>query len=315
MLKLQSFNMEIKVSVIIPTYKRSIDIARAVDSVLNQTIDSFEVIVVDDNGIESSEGVKTSNVMKQYSDDNRVKYIQHKHNKNGSAARNTGIREARGKYISFLDDDDAYLPTRLEEMYNKMESLDNTWGACYTGYVKNLANGTHQYSNERTEGDLFKQALMRSLYIGTGSNLFFRHCVVDEIGLFDEQFTRNQDLEYLVRVLKKYKMAYVDNVLMLAFYDVRTVSFTYNQSLERESMFRNRFSKYLSELSQKEQREVLIMYELDWIRTCLSYKKIFQVFKTIIRSRIPLKIYYRYIKYAIDRKKNNTCYGFIVSLN
>ena len=103
--------------------------------------------------------------MAKYKDDDRVKYLQHEINKNGSAARNTGIRVAVGKYISFLDDDDIYLPMRLEKMYNKMETLDDSWGACYTGYIKNMENGTKQFSAEKNEGDLFRQALMRSLYI------------------------------------------------------------------------------------------------------------------------------------------------------
>jgi len=205
--------MSVKVSVIVPTYKRSEDIARAVDSVLAQTIDSFEVIVVDDNGVGTEDGEKTAEVMKKYEGDTRVKYLRHEVNKNGSAARNTGIRASEGDYISFLDDDDTYCPGRLLAMYNKLESLDDSWGACYTGYVKYMANGKKQYSAEKNEGDLFLQALMRSLYIGSGSNLFFSRKAVEDIGLFDESFRRNQDLEYLARILKKYKMAYVDEVL------------------------------------------------------------------------------------------------------
>ena len=107
----------VKVSVIIPTYKRSTVICRAVDSVLAQTLDSVEVIVVDDNGIGTEAGIKTAEVMeKNYSDNTKVHYIQHEKNKNGSAARNTGIRAAHGEFISFLDDDDIYLPERLEKM-------------------------------------------------------------------------------------------------------------------------------------------------------------------------------------------------------
>ena len=193
----------VKVSVIIPTYKRSEDIARAVDSVLAQTIDSFEVIVCDDNGIGTEGGEKTAQVMAQYADDPRVIYCRHEVNKNGAAARNTGLAVARGEYIAFLDDDDTYRPERLQKMYDKMESLDETWGACYTGYVQHKANGTDQYSGETNEGDLYVQALMRALYIGTGSNLFFSRAAVEETGLFDVSFRRNQDLEYLARVLSK----------------------------------------------------------------------------------------------------------------
>ena len=304
----------IDVSVIIPTYKRSEDIARAIDSVLNQTIKSFEVIVVDDNGLDTDEGKKTALVMEQYKNDSKVVYIQHKANKNGSAARNTGIRVAKGRYISFLDDDDAYMPKRLEKMVNKMDSLDDSWGACYTGYVKHQQNGKDQFSAETAEGDLFVQALMRSLYIGTGSNLFFRRETVQDIGYFDESFKRNQDLEYLIRVLKKYKMAYVNEVLMEAFFDIRTCSLTYKHNVEIEKTFRKRFEHYLTDLSDKQQREVETTWDIDWVRRLVSKRKILSAIGTVIKCRIPIKVLFKYVGYALNRYKTNTCYGFVVKL-
>lgn len=304
----------IKVSVIIPTYKRSEDICRAVDSVLNQTMTECEAIVADDNGIGTNEGNATALVMKKYQGNPRVVYLQHEVNKNGSAARNTGIRAAKGDYIAFLDDDDAYLPERLQKMCEKMDSLDESWGACYTGYVKHQANGTDQYSAEKVEGDIFVQTLMRSFYIGTGSNLFFRRSVIDDIGLFDESFKRNQDLEYLVRVLKKYKMAYVDEVLMEAFYDIRTNHLSLDQSIERENLFREKFSPYLSNLSNKQQREIQIMWDIDWIRILFGRKKYMMAIEQFNKAKIPVKVIKEYAKYALDRKKNNTCYGFVVRL-
>lgn len=304
----------VKVSVIIPTYKRSEDIARAVDSVLAQTIDSFEVIVCDDNGIGTEDGEKTEQVMAAYAEDPRVVYCRHEVNKNGAAARNTGIAVARGEYIAFLDDDDTFRPERLQKMYDKMEALDSSWGACYTGYVQHKANGTDQYSGEKNEGDLYVQALMRALYIGTGSNLFFRRSVVEDIGLFDVSFRRNQDLEYLARVLKKYKMAYVDEVLMDAYYDIRTHHMTFAQCWEREQNFREKFAHHLTELSSKQKREVLIMYEIDWIRLCISSKKYGAAIKTMFKARIPLKVYWRYFLYIRNRMKTKTSYGFVVKL-
>ncbi len=306
--------MSVKVSVIIPTYKRSEDIARAVDSVLAQTIDSFEVIVVDDNGLGTEEGEKTAEVMKSYEGDPRVKYLRHKVNKNGSAARNTGIKASEGEYLSFLDDDDTYCPDRLLTMYNKLKSLDDGWGACYSGYVKHMANGKDQYSAEKNEGDLFLQALMRSLYIGSGSNLFFSRKAVEDIGLFDESFRRNQDLEYLARILKKYKMAYVDEVLMEVHYDIRTVKFTEAQAEEREKLFREKFAPFLDGLSKKGIREVMIMYALDNMRGAIARKKYFKAIGIMFKERVPLKILFKYFKYGQDRKKNNTCYGFVVKL-
>lgn len=304
----------IKVSVIIPTYKRSEDICRAVDSVINQTLSSIEVIVVDDNGVGTESGNATSIKMEKYVHDTRVKYIQHQSNKNGSAARNTGIRAAKGKYIAFLDDDDAYFPDRLKKMFEKMESLDETWGACYTGYVKHQMNGTNQFSSEKIEGNIFVQTLMRSFYIGTGSNLFFRRSVIDDIGMFDEDFKRNQDLEYLVRVLKKYKMAYVDEVLMEAFFDIRTSNLTLEQSVERETMFRSRFEKYLDDLSEKDQRAVKIMWDIDWIRVLLSRKEYRRAINVFSKANIPLMVLAQYMLYIVNRTIKKTSYGFVVKI-
>ena len=98
--------MKIKVSVIITTYKRADMLSRAINSVLNQTYKNIEVIVVDDNGNGSEYRLKTEIIMNKYSQIDNLKYIKHKENKNGSAARNTGIREATGDIICFLDDDD-----------------------------------------------------------------------------------------------------------------------------------------------------------------------------------------------------------------
>ena len=79
--------MEVIVSVIIPTYKRSRDIKRAVDSVLNNTLKEIEVIVCDDNGIGTEEGEKTAEVMRQYEGNERVVYLRHEQNKNAKAER------------------------------------------------------------------------------------------------------------------------------------------------------------------------------------------------------------------------------------
>ena len=90
-------------SVIVPTYQRPPFLLEALDSVRRQTIESFECIVVDDG---SPEPVRLAN-------DDRVRLVRRPINGGVAAARNTGIDHARGRYITFLDDDDVYTPTRL----------------------------------------------------------------------------------------------------------------------------------------------------------------------------------------------------------
>lgn len=97
------------VSVIIPTYKRPNMLGRAIDSVLGQSYTNIEVVVVDDNSDGDKYRLETIQYMERYANDYRVKYIKHKTNQNGSAARNTGIQNSVGEYIAFLDDDDYFL--------------------------------------------------------------------------------------------------------------------------------------------------------------------------------------------------------------
>ncbi|RLF83553.1 glycosyl transferase, partial [Thermococci archaeon] len=103
------------VSVIIPTYNRANLLKRAIASVLNQTFTDFELIVVDDASPDNTpEVVRSIN-------DGRIRYVRLKKNSGGPVARNTGIRKARGRFIALLDDDDEWLPNRLELQIKKFE--------------------------------------------------------------------------------------------------------------------------------------------------------------------------------------------------
>ena len=303
-----------RVSVIIPTYHRSTTIQRAVDSVLSQTLKDIEVIVVDDNGLNTPDGLATQQAMSRYKDVHNVIYLQHQNNMNGAVARNTGIKEAKGEYISFLDDDDIYLPQRLEKLVDKLDDLDESWGLCYSSYIKNMPNGKLQHSNEKVQGDIFLQVLMRSFYLGSGTNLFVRRKVIDEIGFFDETFRRNQDLEFLVRATKKFKTAFVDEILMEINFDIRTSNLSFFDQQKREELFRNKFSKYLNYLDNMSSYAVTIMWNIDWIRLCIENKKYFEAIKYMFKVRIPIKIYFSYFLYVISRCKNRISYGFIVKL-
>ena len=200
------------VSVIIPTYNRPTKLVRAINSVINQTYQNIEIIVVDDNNPDTEGRKETEKIMSKYALNSKIKYIQHKYNKNGSAARNTGVKCSRGGYIAFLDDDDEFLPNKIKSQVNCLEKLDESWGACYTKY-KRLKNGKlDTMCAERREGQLYFEALCRNLFIQAGSNLMVRRKAFEDIGGFNETFQRNQDIEFCVRLLKKYKLAYVDQL-------------------------------------------------------------------------------------------------------
>src|SRR3989442_437688 len=97
-----------KVSVIIPTYNRAEFLGLALTSVLNQTFQDFEILIIDDNSQDSTQEVVTN------FGDERIKYIRHDVNKRVAAARNTGVANSNGEYIAFLDDDDEWFPDKLQ---------------------------------------------------------------------------------------------------------------------------------------------------------------------------------------------------------
>ena len=200
------------VSVVIPTYKRPVFLTRAVESVLAQTYTNIEVIVVDDNDPNTEARIHTESIMKQFDDNPRVKYIRHERNKNGSAARNTGARASKGEYVAFLDDDDEYMPTRIESMLKRFNELSSDYGVCYSRYICKMPDGKVINSKENREGNLFLVALMKELNFGSGSNNLVTRTAYDSIGGYDESFKRNQDHEFLIRLLQKYKIAYCDEL-------------------------------------------------------------------------------------------------------
>lgn len=239
------------VSVIIPTYKRPEMLPRAINSVLNQTYPNVDVIVVDDNNPNTEGRALTERLMASFEKYPRVRYIKHNYNKNGSAARNTGARATNAKYIAFLDDDDEFLPRKIECQVNILESRGEEWGACYSKYRLHNLDGRVKEGNECREGYLYVEMLTRDFALGSGSNMFVRKSAFDTINGFDESFERSQDIEFLTRLLKLYKMAYCDELGLIAYVETK-------RNLDLNSIiskYIKSFSEQLAELTEDQQKK------------------------------------------------------------
>lgn len=298
------------VSVVIPTYKRPLFLERCIDSVLFQTYKNIEVFVVDDNNPCTKWRSETEKLMKKYEKDIRVTYIKHEYNKNGSAARNTGWRQATGDYITFIDDDDEIAPSKIERQVICLKELDETWGACYTAYKIVKENGHNQVSSENRSGDCYVDALMRTMFMGSGSNLLLRKKVVDEISGYDESFERNQDIEFLVRVLEHYKLAYIDEVLLTIYQEGERQHHTFEQVDGYALNYLNKFKNRIESLGIKEKERVYAVISLERFRMAIYYKK-FLTGISILKSAHVKKIYIlRYIRYLAIRCITKKSYGF-----
>lgn len=298
------------VSVIIPTYKRPLKLSRAIDSVLSQTYSDIEVIVVDDNNSHTPERIETEALMMRYMGNQKVKYVKHEYNKNGSAARNTGFKNSVGKYIMLLDDDDEFLPRKVEVQVKCLETRDSSWGACYTKYKRLRDGKLDTVCAENREGNLYFEELCRNLFIQAGSNLMVRREVFEELGGFDESFQRNQDIEFAVRLLKKYKLAYVDEMGLIyhrhpasekRFFDMDKIT----------EQYISKFQSRIEELSEDEKNRFYKMINLQLFRYRVVSKRSAKAgYKMIKHGDVGIIDVVRYFSHLAYRRIFRKSVGF-----
>ena len=160
------------ISVILPSYNRAHLIERAIQSVLEQTYYDLELIIVDDGSSDNTEAV----VRKLR--DGRIRYVKHEIKSGANAARNTGIRVARGIFLAFQDSDDYWLPHKLEEQMRVFSSAPENVGVVYTGFWRiEGEERTYIPSNEikNKNGDVHK-GLLAGNFVTTQAVLIKREC-------------------------------------------------------------------------------------------------------------------------------------------
>lgn len=210
-----------RLSIVIPLYNKAKWIERAIDSVLNQTFQDFEIIVVDDGSTDGSDKI-VENI-----NDVRIRLIRQQ-NAGASAARNTGIKESQGELIAFLDADDWWVSNKIEKQYELLYELPFlVWVASgfdaihlNTKKIKYpLTNGYKQLlSNRRCFEDFYVAALSGVIFFTT--TMIIKKNIFDEVGLFDTSMKIGEDRDLWYRIAEKYpQIGYVD--ASLAIYDER----------------------------------------------------------------------------------------------
>jgi glycosyltransferase involved in cell wall biosynthesis len=209
------------VSIIIPTCDRPLLVVRAIQSVLRQSYSDHEVIVVDD----ASAGDTQQQVAACAGD--RVRFIRLEARSGANVARNRGISEAKGDFIAFLDDDDAWEPDKLAE---QVRVLSETGPAlCYTGKkVINARGNRIGYSYHTPKFPDHYRSILYDNFIGSTSSVMAPARAFTEIGLFDERLSAFQDYDLYIRLLKKYRVVGINTPLVRYLEDRRMNKTTLN---------------------------------------------------------------------------------------
>jgi len=231
----------VKVSVILPTYNRADLIGRSIQSVLAQTYQDFELIIVDDGSTDNTEEVERT------FDDRRIRYLKYSNNRGAAAARNTGIKAARGSYIAFQDSDDEWLPTKLEKqmaLFDQDKEGNLGMVLCERLWIKG-----HRQVREAPRADQMNHKKLLS-YLGayvvaTPQYLLKRDVTEPELA-FDENLRAYEDWDFMVRISSICRLDYVKEVLIKS-YEQKGRHFleaVANSVAARDALFR----KYADEL-------------------------------------------------------------------
>ena len=189
-------------SVVIPAYNRENEIQNAINSVLAQTCQDFEIWVIDDG---SKDNTKAS--VENFHDE-RIHYVYQK-NKGATAARNNGIIHSKGKYISFLDSDDEWHPKMLERQLSKYKADDEVCFVTANFHLKFIDGHTEPFVRKLgIEGYAYKEVLTQGYLVPTSMLSAKRECLI-AIGMFDESLPASQDDDICFKLSKAYKSAFI----------------------------------------------------------------------------------------------------------
>lgn len=204
--------MDVQFSVVIPLYNKEAYVAKTLNSVLGQTYQNFEIIVVNDCSTDKSLDVV------QGIDDSRIKIISHSENKGLSASRNTGINAATHPYIAFLDADDQWDSTFLETIVNLIKEYPDE-SVFATHYRENYNDKFFIPKSNLPISSKGKTFLVRDFFeINLGRLILTQSCIVvhktvfEQIGYYDENVTFAEDIDFYIRCFHTYNLAYYNDV-------------------------------------------------------------------------------------------------------
>lgn len=277
------------ISVVIPTYKRSDKLKDAIASVLNQTYQNFEIVVVDDNDPNTEYRKATEKFMESYKSNKKVRYVRMKKNGGGAAARNFGIKESKGEYIAFLDDDDIFMPEKLEHQLKFM--LDNKLDASFCNENVLYTDGTLRYKKDY-KGFKKENALkyhLTELIVGT-QTFMYKKSVLEAINGFDIVPSGQEYILMYKTLINGYKVDHIDEDLVNIYVHKGARISTSNKKIVGEKQLYELKKKHFDILNFKERQRVRYEWYVNCYRFYGKRNFLYKIYYlTILLFRFPVQ--------------------------
>lgn len=293
---------DILVSCIIPTYKRSDMLLRAVMSALNQSYENIEVLVVDDNVPNDEYSLEVQKKLSSIHD-KRLIYLSQKEHINGAVARNVGIKSANGLYVAFLDDDDEWDKNKIKNQLEYMAKNKNCKGcSClYTFYKNNVPIKKCPFYNN---DDLLFKILNRSVQMFTSTVLLEKKSLIDS-GMFDEDLIRHQDLQMLADFVSKNNVVVLNEYLVNIYKDSDINRPKVLKTIEIKKIYLEKMDRHISTFSKKNQKRIFAAHNFEIVVQAIKEKKIKIALKYLFKIGFNILAYKDVFLRYYSKKKNS----------
>ena len=223
------------VTVVIPTYYRPKKLSFTIHSVLKQTFENIEIIVVNDGEDE----LLVKKVIEEFND-KRIRYLKNQKTKGANGARNTGLENSKGKYIAFLDDDDLWYPHKIQkqlEVFNQSSNL----GFVYSGFEIISPADPHLSKKifPQKKGQLYNE-IINGNFIGSPTPLIKKK-VLYSAGAFDENLKSCQDWELWIRIATITQFDFVNEILAVYTVHGKQISIDYEEKVKSFDYVLNKY--------------------------------------------------------------------------
>lgn len=276
-----------RVTCVIPSYKRCDTVTRAIDSVLAQTYRNIEVCIVDDNIPRDEYSHKLQKVLKKYDGDSRVRYITQEKHINGAAARNVGIKAATGDYIGFLDDDDEWLPEKIEKQMAALQS-DASLDAVTALWIAYLEGNETRRCAPYTADHLQFKVFLREVAVFT-STVLIKKSAIERFGGFDESLIRHQDLQFLVDALSVSKFEVLPEYLVKLHTDSEINKPNIDNFILAKKAFFHSVQKDFDKYSKSEKKRIKNAHYYEVAFQALKAKKYVIAVKYILKAGLSFQ--------------------------